>query len=512
MTKVAIGGSAYCLSHAPELGLHYGNTPYMERHAKGETEFLQKLPAHMQSYDEAMSYPPNQAYIGGFDVQALPDHPTPMYENRLENAGRYGNLGEIMPEDEFLALMDICDVFDLIWLEESFAAAMRDKLTAHELISDAMRTRLEAGHPMEELEADMGKGALPLYCGGKIVGLVRKGHDVDECLSAHVLMENIASKAGAVLSLLHLLKNTGMAASEVDFVIECSEEGAGDMCQRAGGNFAKAIAESAGCINASGCDVRGFCAGPVNAIINAGAQVAAGIRKNCVVLAGGAVPKLYMNSRDHVKKDLPALEDCLGSFALLITPEDGVNPVIRLDAVGKHSVAAGASPQAVTGALIWEPLQKLGLDFTDVDRYAGELQIPEITLPAGAGDVPLANIKMTAALAVMKKSIEKKDMMTFVKEHGVPGFAHTQGHIPAGAPFVGPAANWIKEGRIDRAMIIGKGSLFLARLTNLADGASFVIEKATPVESATTLSKDAVRDAVLEALTDLAGKLAKTGE
>ena len=145
-----------------------------------------------------------------------------------------------------------------------------------------------------------------------------------------------------------------------------------------------------------------------------------------------------------------------------------------------------------------------------MDRYAGELQIPEITLPAGAGDVPLANIKMTAALAVMKKSIEKKDMMTFVKDHGVPGFAHTQGHIPAGAPFLGHAADWILEGRITRAMIIGKGSLFLARLTNLADGASFIVEKAAPVEKATTLSKDAVRDAVFEALTDLAGKLAAT--
>jgi betaine reductase len=510
MSKVSISGSAYCLSHTPELGLHYGNTPYMERHAKGETEFLTRLPAHSQSYGEAMTYPPNQSYIGGFDVQALSDHPSPWFENRLAGATRFGKYGEIMPEDEFLGLMDICDVFDLVWLEEGFASSVKAKLSAHELVTEAMAGRLEAGHSMAELEADMAKGALPLYFEGKVAGIFRKGHDLDECLSAHVLMENIASKASAVLSLLHLLKNTGMAPEEVDFVIECSEEGAGDMCQRAGGNFAKAIAESAGCVNASGCDVRGFCAGPVNAVISAGAQVAAGIRKNCVVLAGGAVPKLYMNARDHVKKDLPALEDCLGSFAFLFTPEDGIHPVLRLDAVGKHTVGAGASPQAVTSALIWEPLVKLGLDFADVDRYAGELQIPEITLPAGAGDVPLANIKMTAALAVMKKSIEKKDMMTFVKDHGVPGFAHTQGHIPAGAPFLGHAADWILEGRITRAMIIGKGSLFLARLTNLADGASFIVEKAAPVEPAATLSKDAVRDAVFEALTGLAGKLAAT--
>lgn len=33
------------------------------------------------------------------------------------------------------------------------------------------------------------------------------------------------------------------------------------------------------------------------------------------------------------------------------------------------------------------------------------------------------------------------------------------------------------EGRIKRAMIIGKGSLFLGRMTNLFDGISFLVEK-----------------------------------
>ena len=214
-----------------------------------------------------------------------------------------------------------------------------------------------------------------------------------------------------------------------------------------------------------------------------------------------------MNSRDHVKKGMPALEDCLGGFAVLLTPPDGVSAEIRLDVLGKHSVGAGASPQAVTQALTWEPLQKAGLTFSDVDKFGPELHIPEITEPAGAGNVPLANIKMIAALAVMKKSIEKKDMMTFVKEKGLPGFAHTQGHIPAGAPFVGHAAEWIKEGRINRAMIIGKGSLFLARLTNLADGASFLMEKPAPVAPAVT--KSDIKGMLLEALSELAADLKK---
>ncbi len=73
-----------------------------------------------------------------------------------------------------------------------------------------------------------------------------------------------------MLALLHLLKKAGMGAEEVDFLVECSEEAVGDMNQRGGGNLAKAIAEIAGCVNASGLDVRAFCAAPVNALITGG--------------------------------------------------------------------------------------------------------------------------------------------------------------------------------------------------------------------------------------------------
>jgi len=509
MATVGIKGCAYCLNHAPETGVHYGNTPFIERETKGETGFLKELPSFMQKYEEARDYAPNQAYIGGMTLEALENSPQPWYVNRIAGSKRYGAYGEIMPEDEFLGLMDICDVFDIIWLESSFAASVREKLVASPVMNDKLLARLEAGHSAEEIAGETAhKKALPLYFNGNIVGCARNGHEVDDCLFAYVLLENIASKAGGVLALLHLLKNTEMTPEEVDFVIECSEEGAGDMNQRAGGNFAKAIAEIAGCVNASGCDVRSFCAGPVNAMIAGASQVAAGARKNCVVLAGGAIPKLYMNGRDHVKKKMPALEDCLGSFAVLLVPDDGTEPVMRLDVLGKHTVGAGSSPQAVTTALILDPLEKAGLSFMDVDKYAAELHINEITLPAGAGDVPLANIKMTAALAVTKKAIEKADMMSFVKERGVPGFAHTQGHIPSGVPFVGHACDALKEGKMKRAMIIGKGSLFLARLTNLADGASFLLEPPSGEKAkAAAVSKEDVKTLLLEVLSELSGKL-----
>ncbi len=508
MSSVGIKGYAYCLNHMPETGMRYGTTPY---HDKKDSEFLKNLPKFMQTYEQAMQYAPNQAYIGGISYEEYEAAAKPWIDNRLTNASRYGKFGEIMPEDEFIGLMSACDEFELVWLEKSFAETVSAKLAKDPVITENIVKRVIRPKNMQDIatiEAEVkDKKAEALYYGGKMIGCVRRGHEIDDCLFAYVIMENLACKAGGVLSLLHLLKNSGVAPAEIDYVIECSEEGAGDMNQRSGGNFAKAVAEIAGCVNASGCDVRAFCAAPVSAMIAAASQVASGARKNCVVVSGGSIPKLYMNGRDHVKKELPALEDCIGNFAVLLVPDDGTNPVMRLDVLGKHTVGCGSAPQAVTSALVYEPLQAAGLSFNDVDRFAAELHTPEITLPAGAGDVPHANIKMIAALAVMKKALEKGDMENFIKSRGTVGFAPTQGHIPSGVPFAGFACEAIKAGKMKRAMIIGKGSLFLARLTNLADGASFIIEAPSGKAAAGAVSKEDIKSLILEALSEIAGKL-----
>lgn len=509
MSKASIRASAYCLSHVPELALWYGNTPYSERHAHPDSEFLKQLGNHVQSYDQAIRYTPNLVYIGAMEPQDLASRQQPWFVNLEANRTRSGKYGEIMPEDEFLGLMDICDVFDLIWLEKGFAASVRARLEKHPLITEAMLKRLEAGHDVPEIQAVVEKeDALPFYFEGRIAGCCRRGHETDHNLSSYELLVNLACKAGGVLSLLHLMKNANLKPEDIDFVVECSEEAAGDVSQRGGGNFAKAIAEIAGCVNASGCDVRAFCAGPVNALIVAASMVAAGARKNVAVVGGGAIPKLYMNARDHVKKDIPALENCLGGFGVLLGEDNGEYPVMRLDCIGKHNVGAGASPQAVTSALVLEPLQKAGLSFADVDNYAAELHNPEITLPAGAGNVPESNYKMIAALAVMKNMLEKTAMQSFIAEKGMLGFAHTQGHIPSGVPFIGHAVDAIAAGKMNRVMIIGKGSLFLARLTNLADGASFLIERSTGPATG-GIDKADVKAVLLEALTEVADELEK---
>lgn len=510
MTTVGIKAAAYCLNFAPELALHYGGTPAQERKTKPDSEFLRELPKHAQTWEQAAAYAPNKAYVGSMSLEELEKAPAPWIDN-LGDTQRFGKFGEIMPEDEFIGLMDICDVFDLIWLEENFAAAVAVKLAQNPVMGEKQLARLEKGRPAGELLEVIEKHhALPLYIEGKLVGCCRRAHDTDENLEAGVMLENMASKASGVLALLHLIKNAGMAPTDVDFVVECSEEAVGDAMQRGGGNMAKALAEIAECVNASGFDVRGFCAGPVAALITSASMVASGVRPNVVVVSGGSVPKLYMNARDHIKKGVVPLENCIGSFALLLTPDDGQTPVMRLDGIGKHTVGAGASPQAITTAITFDPLASVGLKLTDVDKYAPELHNAEVTLPAGAGNVPEANYKMIAALAVMKGQIERGDIPKFVAERGMPGFAPIQGHIPSGVPYVGHAIEALKEGRIKRAMIIGKGSLFLGRLTNLADGASFIMEApGAGAAKAQGVSQQDVTEMLLTALGDMAANLQK---
>jgi len=510
MNYPVIKGAAYALIQANDMLVHHGTTQTSERRKDTESEHLQNLPKHLRSFEQAVSYPPNQVYIGNLSPDELKNYARPWYEQSVAGVSRDGKFGEIMPEDEFIGLMKIVDAFDLVLLEENFQAQVKTKITDHPVLNkikdlNKLDKQASSAEIVQKLVDD--HLAQPLYYNAKLVGCVKKAHEFDEALSDHVMFENLVSKASAVFALQLLFTKTDLKAEEVEYIIECSEEACGDMNQRGGGNFAKAIGEMCGCINATGSDTRSFCAGPAHAMVEAGALAQAGIYKNVVVLAGGASAKLGMNSRDHVKKGMPAMEDMLGAFAIHIAENDGINPVIRTDGVGRHKIGSGSSPQAVMTAIVADPLDRMGYKIPEIDRYSAEMQNPEITEPAGAGDVPLANYKMIGALGVKRGELEKGDLAKVVAGFGMPGFAPTQGHIPSGIPFVGHARDMILAGDISRAMIIGKGSLFLGRLTNLFDGVSFVIEKNSgTVDSG--FNKEKVRLMIAEAMRDFSKNLA----
>jgi betaine reductase len=81
---------------------------------------------------------------------------------------------------------------------------------------------------------------------------------------------------------------------------------------------------------------------------------------------------------------------------------------------------------------------------------------------------------MIGAMAVKRGEISRDELPSFVSQHGVTGFAPTQGHIPSGVPLLGYIRDNILTKKMQRAMLIGKGSLFLGRMTDLFDGISLL--------------------------------------
>lgn len=501
-------GASYFLAHTPDMVIHNGTTQTTQKKIDPDSSYLKDIGGSIRGYEACVAYPPNQVYIGNMTPAELAALPMPWHDKRVE-AKRQGAFGEIMPEDEFIGMMKLCDVFDLVKLNESFCKTVKIKLTAHPLVDNTLLASLDKPAAVEEIdELIQHARAEAIYLNGEVIGCVKAAHDIDEALSAHVIFENLVSKASCVLSILHLIHQTGVSKEKVDYVIECSEEACGDMNQRGGGNFAKAAAEIAGLSNATGIDVRGFCAGPTHALVQAASLVKAGVFKNVLVTAGGSTAKLGMNGKDHLKKGVPILEDCVAGFAVLIAENDGISPEFNTDILGRHTVGTGSSPQNVISSLTFVPLERAGLKLTDVDKYSLEMQNPDITKPAGAGNVPEANYKMIGALAAMKGQIQKAELSAFVEKHGMAGWAPTQGHIPSGVPYLGFARQEMLAGRMERAMFVGKGSLFLGRMTNLFDGISFVLQKNSGMSREDGVTDVRVKQLLAASLREFAGHLA----
>lgn len=500
MNFPVIKKAAYALVHAPDMLFHNGSTQEIERLANPDSEYLKNINENLRTYDEVVGYAPYQTYIGNMTPEKLAEAAKPWYTNYDKKANAQGKFGEILSQDLFYALIQVSDVFDLVKLEKTFVTKIKEKMKNHQLLNRFV-DQIKPGLEKAEIENFLTKNAEGLYEQGELVGCIVNGHNSDPNLASQYMLENLAAKASGVLALLHLMKD--LDVDKIGYVIECSEEAIGDQNQRGGGNLAKAVAEIAGLQNTTGIDMRGFCAAPAHALVTAASLVQSGIFENVVVVAGGSTAKLGMNGKDHLKKDMPIIEDVIGTFAVMVSQNDGINPIIRTDSIGTHTVGRGSSPQAVTTALVLSPLEKIGLKIPEIAKFSAEMQIPEMTVPAGAGDVPTQNLKMIAALAVKSGHIERTEMADFVTKHGYTGFAPTQGHIPSGVPILGHGRDRILAGDYSNLMIIGKGSLFLGRMTNLFDGISFVVEKNPGLEAKkddNSLNQEEVKKMIAEAM------------
>jgi betaine reductase len=461
---VGIEGAFYSLAHVPDL-VRYGSKPFRELRA--HPPLAAQLADHLRDFSTAVAYAPHQVYIGNLAPEQLSGIAKPWFEKLLEGATPQGRFGDIVDQNRFYAQLAEADHFDLVTLEDRWF---------HEHGAQYATGRPLRLSSLSDIEARCSRGAIGLYSRGQLVGAFDQAHEEDANLAAEVLLENLAAKVSAAHSLNGVLSACNVDRNEIDYVISCSEEAVGDRYNRGGGNLAKAIAEDAGCDNASGSDTKAFCAGPMYAMVHGASLIQAGVAKKVAVVAGGSLAKLGMKFESHLKKDMPVLEDVLGSFAAILAPVNPGQASLRLDSVAFHPVRAGSTPQAMAESLAEAPLAKLGLKLTDIDRYGVELHNPEITVPSGSGDVPRTNYLTLAALAVMRGQIQKNRMEDFVRQRGMLGYAPTQGHIPSAIVYLGHAMNALREGTIRRALLMAKGSLFLGRMTQLSDGCSFLID------------------------------------
>jgi betaine reductase len=472
--SVIIKEASYVIAHVPDF-VQYGSKP--TRDIEDNPDVKKELDSHLWSYEDAINYVPNQVYIGNMHPDDLHNVVKPWYEHLLKDGKRNGLFGEIMPEDEFYGWMKVADDFDLLWLDPQFIEQIKGKFASHPFVKEAWVKKLGQGKAFEKIKEMIEQGAaLPVFYNGKLVGSFRRDHERDDTLKAEVLMENLVAKASGALAMLHLFKLAKITPPDVDFVLDCTETAIGDRYNRGGGSLSKAYAEMVGCTNATGNDIRAFCCAPNHALVNAAGLVESGIYNNVVVAGGGCLAKVGMKSAAHLKHNMPILEDILAGIAFLVTKDDGVSPVMRLDSIGKHDVGAGSPQQAILTSLILKPLNRMGLKMTEIDKYSTELHNPEITLPSGSGDTPATNYKIMASLAVLNKQIDKTELDKFVREKGMLGFCPTQGHVPSAVPFLGHAIKAMKEGKMKRAMFVAKGSLFLGRMSQLSDGISFILE------------------------------------
>ncbi len=431
---VAIAGASLTLQHVPDL-VRYGSKP------RREQSRLPQIQAALRSFSDAVDYPPNQVFIGNAEPVVLRDLPRPWWRDAPPGDPR-GAFGNIIDQATFYELLAELDQFELVRLKE-----------------------------------EPRPGELPLFHGDEIVGAFAPAHDSDESLTAHVLLENLACKAGAVHATRHLLAATGVDPTSVPYVIGAGEEAIGDRYQRGGGNLGKAIAEATGITEASGCDIKAFCAAPIHALVVAGALVSSGVYDRVAVVAGGALGKLGMKFEGGLEHDMPILEDVLAGMAILVGEAEATSgPTIRMDAVGRHRVAAGSSQQALLEDIVGAPLAAMGRTIADIDRYATELHNPEITESSGGGDVPDRNYRMLAGLGVVRGDLTKDELVPFVRSHGLPGFSPTQGHIASAIPWLPHALRAFERGELHTTMLMAKGSLFLGRMTRLWDGASITLE------------------------------------
>ena len=360
--RAAVTAASLVLEHVPDL-VRYGSKP------RREPAQLEALAAALGLFDEAVSYAPNQVFIGALRARGPLDPPAQLVA--ASGRGRRSRGRPRRRHDQqraYYELLAEVDRFDLVTPKaEPEPGGSRCSTATRSWARSRATTRTTS-------------------------------RSRRTCCS-----RTSRSRRAACMPCATCWPERASTPASITHAIGCGEEAVGDRYQRGGGNVAKAIAEDCGLDPRERVDVKSFCAAPVHALVVAAALDRGGHRGAC----GRRGRRLHGQARHEVRgalaKGFPVLEDVLAGMAVLLEPADGSNgPIVRTDAVGRMPVEAGSAPQAQLEALVGAPLDAMGSASPTWTSYATEIHNPEITEPQGGGDVPDRNYKMLAGLGVVR--------------------------------------------------------------------------------------------------------------
>ena len=160
LTQPVIKGVRYSLAHAPGL-VRYGHKPSLDISRDPRT--LARITSRLRTFENAVSYPPNRAFLGEIYPDDLRHYDRPWFRHDGAEA-RILPYGEIIPEKELLGLLKICDACDLVWLDESYAKEVKGILSDHRIVSRMDLDRLDEVRSIAEIEERVAKrrGAAPM--------------------------------------------------------------------------------------------------------------------------------------------------------------------------------------------------------------------------------------------------------------------------------------------------------------------------------------------------------------
>ena len=219
---------SYCLVHAPDL-VRYGSKPRREIAKNPQIEA--ELESRLRSYGDAVRYLPNQTFLGNLSPHELAQIPRPWFRRpagpEQETLANRGKFGEILDQETFYGLLKLADILNppLFKTEAEILKTLQKRLADHPLLHD-LASGLQEVLPGSENKPDKNinpPSLLPLRHGKKIYGFFSgderaEGRD-DENLVAHDLLENLSTKASAVLALKWLLHREGIGPEQVDFLM-----------------------------------------------------------------------------------------------------------------------------------------------------------------------------------------------------------------------------------------------------------------------------------------------------